>query len=69
MKIFMENKSYIIYMKFMIVFLPTISWNKWGTAIWAVECSFLDSEVQLSGQWSAAVWTVKCRCADSEVQV
>ena len=50
MKIFMENKSYIIYMKFMIVFLPTISWNKWGTAIWAVECSFLDSEVQLFGQ-------------------
>ena len=55
MKRFMENKSYIIYMKFMIVFLPTISWNKWGTAIWTVECSCLGSRVQLAGQWSAAV--------------
>ena len=69
MKIFMENKSYIIYMKFMIVFLPTISWNKWGTAIWTVEYSCLSSGVQLAGQWSAVVQAVKCRCADSEVQV
>ena len=72
MKIFMENKSYIIYMKFMIVFLPTISWNKWGTAIWTVECSclgcsWLDSGVQLSRQWNAAVQTVKCSCPDSGV--
>ena len=55
MKRFMGNKSYIIYMKFMIVFLPTISWNKWGTAIWTVECSCLGSGVQLAGLWSAAV--------------
>ena len=59
MKIFMENKSYIIYKKFMIVFLPTISWNKWGTAIWTVECS---CEVQLSRQWSVGEQTVRCRC-------
>ena len=60
MKTFMQNKSYIIYMKFMIVFLPTISWNKWGTAIWTVQCSYLGS---------AAGWTLECSCLDSGMQL